>query len=146
MRPSLPTRWRLYLGLCIVLLYALIFFRGLAWQWQAVLTGAAARPVIASAPPPQSRMDGGAERAPAAVAPRAKSPLPATDEPPPRNAADKYGVFYDAQGVAVMGIDTDPGGVYNVPAGRQVRIGGPDGALFDVHPGGKITPATRVRE
>ena len=53
---------------------------------------------------------------------------------------------YDAQGVAVMGIDADPGGVYNVPPGRQVRIGGPTGNLFDVGPAGKLAPATRVKE
>jgi hypothetical protein len=56
------------------------------------------------------------------------------------------GVTYDAQGVAVMGIDADPSGVYNVPPGRQVRIGGPTGALFDVNPDGRVTPATRVKE
>jgi hypothetical protein len=55
-------------------------------------------------------------------------------------------VTYDATGVAVMGIDTDTGGVYNVPPGRQVRIGGPSGPLFDVQPGGKITPATQVKQ
>jgi len=48
--------------------------------------------------------------------------------------------------VAVTGIDTDTGGVYNVPPGRQVRIGGPSGQLFDVQPGGKITPATQVKQ
>jgi hypothetical protein len=55
-------------------------------------------------------------------------------------------VQYDALGVAVIGIEADPGGVYNVPPGRQVRIGGPSGALFDVLPGGKIAPASSVRE
>ena len=51
---------------------------------------------------------------------------------------------YDAQGVAVMGIDADPGGVYNVPPGRQVRIGGPGGSLFDVGPNGQLTLAPQV--
>ena len=46
--------------------------------------------------------------------------LAPTDEPPPRNTTDKYGVQYDERGVAVMGIDADPGGVYNVPPGRHV--------------------------
>ena len=45
-----------------------------------------------------------------------------------------------------MGIDADTGGVYNVPPGRQVRIGGPSGPLFDVGPNGQLTPAARVRE
>ena len=75
--------------------------------------------------------------------------LAATDEAgcrAPRNTTDKYGVFYDAQGVAVIGIDADPAGVYNVPPGRQLRIGGPAGTLFDVQVGGKLTPATTVRQ
>jgi hypothetical protein len=55
-------------------------------------------------------------------------------------------VRYDAAGVAVMGIDTDTGGVYNVPPGRQVRIGGPSGDLFDVQPDGKLTRATQVKQ
>ena len=76
----------------------------------------------------------------------AKTPLPPTDEPPPRNATDKYGVTYDQNGVAIAGIDADPNGVYNVPPGRQLRIGGPQGALFDVEPGGKLKPATAVRQ
>ena len=73
-------------------------------------------------------------------------PLPPADEPPPRNATDKYGVTYDDRGVAVMGIDADPSGVYNVPPGRQLRIGGPQGTLFDVTDGGKLVPATAVRD
>jgi hypothetical protein len=55
-------------------------------------------------------------------------------------------VRYDAAGVAVMGIDTDTGGVYNVPPGRQVRIGGPSGALYDVQPDGKLARATQVKQ
>lgn len=134
----------------VVVLYLLVFARGLAWQWQGILTGArAARPEAVSLPPANaSSSRAGAPEAPAApaAAPRAKEPLPPTDEPPPRNTTDKYGVFYDAQGIAVIGIDADPSGVYNVPPGRQLRIGGPAGALFDVQIGGKITPATSVRQ
>jgi hypothetical protein len=131
----------------VAVLYVLVFARGLAWQWQSILTGApAARQDAVRMPPSNaSSSRAGAQEAPAA-APRAKEPLPPTDEPPPRNTTDRYGVFYDAQGVAVMGIDADPAGVYNVPPGRQVRIGGPAGALFDVQVGGKITPATAVRQ
>ncbi len=76
----------------------------------------------------------------------AKRALPASDEPPPRDVVDSYGVYYDAQGVAVRGIDADPGGVYNVAPNRQVRIGGAQGTLYDVQPGGKLTVATRVKE
>ena len=57
----------------------------------------------------------------------AKTPLPPSDAPPPRNGTDGYGVTYDAAGVAVMGIDTGTGGAYNVPARRQGRIGGAAG-------------------
>jgi hypothetical protein len=48
--------------------------------------------------------------------------------------------------VAVTGIDADPNGVYNVPPGRQLRIGGPGGDLYDVVAGGKLTRASRVKE
>jgi len=74
-----------------------------------------------------------------------KVPLPPTDEPPPKNETDKYGVFYDQNGVGVIGIDADTGGVYNVPAGRQLRIGGPEGKLFDVEPGGKLVAAIAIK-
>jgi len=103
-------------------------------------------------PQPVSQTAGGpAQPAQAAQAAQpeqagAKTPLPPTDEPPPRNATDKYGVTYDQNGVAVTGINADPNGVYNVPPGRQLRIGGPQGALFDVEPGGKLKPATAVRQ
>ncbi len=76
----------------------------------------------------------------------ARTPLPPSQEPPPRDTVDAHGVYYDARGVAVMGIDADPGGVYNVPPGRQVRIGGPGGNLYDVQAGGKLAPATRVQD
>jgi len=144
--------WPVYLLATLLILYAATITRGLWWQWQGILT---ASPAIAPALPPapargaqppgaSGAPPGAANPAPAAPA-GAKRPLPPTDEPAPRNTTDKYGVVYDAQGVAVMGIDTDPNGVYNVPPGRQVRIGGPSGALMDVGPDGKLTPASRVR-
>jgi hypothetical protein len=153
----LGPRWPYAAGGGIVALYALIFVRGLAWQWHGILTSQPVTPPLAAAPgpPPAANsarpqappLSGTSELAPGAAAPgTVKVPLPPTDEPPPRETTDRYGVYYDAQGVAVIGIDTDPGGVYNVPPGRQVRIGGPAGALFDVQPGGKLTPATRVKE
>ena len=46
--------------------------------------------------------------------------------PPPRSAVDGRGV-------------------HNVPAGRQLRLGGPDGQLYDVLPGGKIMPAREIK-
>ncbi len=84
--------------------------------------------------------------APAPAGQSARGPLPVSDAPPPRNTTDALGVFYDDRGVAVSGIDADPSGVYNVPAGRQLRIGGPNGALFDVLPGGKLVSATRIKD
>jgi hypothetical protein len=147
-----------YVASAAVLLYILVFVRGLAWQWWGILTASPATvPVVASAPasaaPPASQRAVQAPQAPQAAQPAAQSgqavakvPLPPSDEPPPRNATDKYGVSYDQNGVAVMGLDVDPSGVYNVPSGRQVRIGGPEGALFDVEPGGKLKPATAIKE
>jgi hypothetical protein len=150
----------------VLALYLLLFVRGLSWQWAEVFAGRGALPPpavgaavpavqrgqapAAVAPAPQAA-GSGAQSAPAAAAAAApatgaKTPLPPSDAPPPRNATDGYGVTYDAAGVAVMGIDTDTGGVYNVPPGRQVRIGGPGGRLYDVQPGGRITPADRVKE
>ena len=88
----------------------------------------APRPVT---PPPAS--------APApAPAPAARPTLAPTDEPPPRNATDEHGVFYDEHGVAITGIIADPSGVHNVPPGRLVRIGGPEGNLYEVLLGGKL--------
>lgn len=107
----------------------------------------------ALAPPASRAMAPAAPAAPApAQAPaRAagvspKTPLPPTEAPPPRSMVDEHGVSYDAAGVAVMGLDADTGGVYNVPPGRQVRIGGPTGELFDVQPGGQLTRATQVKQ
>jgi hypothetical protein len=149
----------------VLTLYVLLFLRGLAWQWAEVFAGRGALPPLAvgaavpavqrgqaAAAAPAAPAPGAAQgAAPAPAAPAApaggtKSALPPTDAPPPRNATDGYGVSYDAAGVAVMGIDTDTGGVYNVPPGRQVRIGGPGGRLYDVLPGGRIAPADRVKE
>jgi hypothetical protein len=137
----------------VLLLYVLVFVRGLGWQWWAVLSATPPRGPLVAAPPraagaaqalgPPAQLSQGEA---AAGAPRAKAPLPATDEPPPRDQTDRYGVYYDAHGVAVMGIDTDPSGVYNVPPGRQVRIGGPSGALYDVLPGGRLERATQVKQ
>jgi hypothetical protein len=147
----------------VVLLYALVFARGLSWQWYGILFATrVAQPVAPLRPGPPPSLAQPAPDAPnAANAPGnppavgaqapapaagAKVPLPPTDEPPPRNQTDSRGVHYDAQGVAVTGIDADPNGVYNVPPGRQLRIGGPAGSLHDVLPGGKLQPATRVKE
>jgi hypothetical protein len=150
--------WPRYVAGAAVLLYVLVFVRGLGWQWWGIVTASPATvPVVASAPtgaaPPASQRAVQAPQAPQAAQPAvqsgqtaAKVPLPPSDEPPPRNATDKYGVYYDENGVAVMGLDVDPSGVYNVPSGRQLRIGGPQGALFDVEPGGKLKPATAIRE
>ena len=144
--------WPFYLPGLFALLIVLTLIKGLAWQWKGILTASPAAPPVAApaAPgrsavpaPPVSASGNAAQPAPAAGA---KRPLPPTNDPPPRNAVDQLGVTYDAQGVAVMGIDVDPNGVYNVPPGRQVRIGGPSGSLFDVQPDGRITPATRVKD
>jgi hypothetical protein len=136
----------------VVLLYVSLFVRGLGWQWQSIFRPAGALPAPVSAPPVEA-VSGPAPARPAAVpvaqaalAAAAKRPLPPTDAPPPRDTTDERGVYYDPQGVAVRGIDTDPGGVYNVPPGRQVRIGGAAGALFDVLPNGKLSPATDVKQ
>lgn len=152
-------RWVAYGAAAVAVLYVLVFVRGLAWQWRGILTAtSASMPVVdeaprgAAAPPAAQAGAPGAAGAPAAppasgAAPAGrKVPLPPTDEPPPRNATDKYGVTYDDRGVAVIGIDTDPGGVYNVPPGRQVRIGGPQGDLYDVTADGKLVRASAVRD
>jgi|GEM_PF-4951765 hypothetical protein len=145
-------RWPVYAAAAILALYVATFIRGLGWEWAGIVAGRPGAPMPVQGPsvalnsqpaPPAANL---APAAPAAGTVAQKVPLPPTDEPPPRNATDQYGVYYDEHGVAVLGIDADPGGVYNVPPGRQVRIGGPQGQLFDVHEGGKITPATAVRE
>lgn len=127
----------------VTVLYVLVFVRGLWWQWKGILLAQpAVAPVVTDAPRgavPRNVAPGAAGAAPE----RQRKPLPRTDLPAPRNVTDDRGVTYDAEGVAVMGIDADPSGVYNVPPGRQVRIGGPTGALFDVADGGKLIPAKR---
>jgi hypothetical protein len=150
---NLRVYWPFYLPALFALLIVLTLIRGLAWQWRGILTASPAAPPVVGAPasarPPAQT--GAPAGAPAAGAPApapvgAKRPLPPTDEPPPRNTVDKFGVTYDAQGVAVMGLDADPNGVYNVPPGRQVRIGGPSGPLYDVQPDGRLTPTAKVKE
>ncbi|NDE06843.1 MAG: hypothetical protein EBZ89_05575, partial [Chloroflexi bacterium] len=127
-------------------MYVATFVRGLAWQWHGILTAQpATAPVVANAPRgaiSSSRQGAAPNPNPANAAPQPpRVALARTDVPAPRNATDDRGVTYDADGVAVMGIDADPTGVYNVPAGRQLRIGGPTGQLFDVQDGGKLAPA-----
>jgi hypothetical protein len=153
------------LGAVVLTLYLLVLVRGLGWQWREVVVGPDEVPPPVSREPvaavqralpaaPAAGQPSSAAGAPApgtgqagnVVTGAAKTPLPPSDVPPPRNATDERGVTYDAAGVAVMGIDADTGGVYNVAPGRQVRIGGPAGQLFDVQPGGKLTPATRIKE
>ena len=134
----------------VSVIYVATFVRGLAWQWQGILTAQpATAPVVANAPRgaiSSSRQSAAPNSNPANAAPQPQRvALARTDVPAPRNATDDRGVTYDADGVAVMGIDADPTGVYNVPAGRQLRIGGPTGQLFDVQEGGKLAPAKTPR-
>ncbi|RLT29127.1 MAG: hypothetical protein DWI50_02615 [Chloroflexi bacterium] len=134
----------------VSVIYVATFVRGLAWQWQGILTAQpATAPVVANAPRgaiSSSRQSAAPNSNPANAAPQPpRVAIARTDVPAPRNATDDRGVTYDADGVAVMGIDADPTGVYNVPAGRQLRIGGPTGQLFDVQEGGKLAPAKTPR-
>lgn len=134
----------------VSVIYVATFVRGLAWQWEGILTAQpATAPVVANAPRgaiTSSRQGAAPNSNPANAAPQPpRVALARTDVPSPRNATDDRGVTYDADGVAVMGIDADPTGVYNVPAGRQLRIGGPTGQLFDVQDGGKLAPAKTSR-
>ena len=134
----------------VSVIYVATFVRGLAWQWQGILTAQpATAPVVANAPRgaiSSSRQGAAPNSNPANAAPQPpRVALARTDVPAPRNATDDRGVTYDADGVAVMGIDADPTGVYNVPAGRQLRIGGPTGQLFDVQEGGKLASAKTSR-
>jgi len=134
----------------VSVIYVATFVRGLAWQWHGILTAQpATAPVVANAPRgaiSSSRQGAASNSNPANAAPQPpRVALARTDVPAPRNATDDRGVTYDADGVAVMGIDADPTGVYNVPAGRQLRIGGPTGQLFDVQEGGKLASAKTSR-
>lgn len=97
----------------------------------------APRPVTPPAPQPASAPAPAPAQAPA---PAARPTLAPTDEPPPRNATDERGVKYDEHGIAVWGLIADPSGVHNVPPGRLVRIGGPEGELYEVLLGGKLKP------
>ena len=145
-RSRASTRTFLSIVAVISVIYVATFVRGLWWQWKGIiLAQPASAPTVTDAPRgAESRggNSGGGQGAVQAPNP-ARKPLPRTDSPAPRNSTDERGVAYDADGVAVMGIDADPSGVYNVPAGRQVRIGGPAGTLYDVGDGGKLTPAAK---
>ncbi|HEX2036337.1 MAG TPA: hypothetical protein VHS99_19310 [Chloroflexota bacterium] len=156
-----PARGLWLAGAVVCLLYVAVMVRGLAWQWEEILNAAPPQGVLLPAPGSITAPadQGTGQPAPAAMAPvappaapggaRAATPaagtprqaLAPTDAPPPRDAVDEHGVYYDAEGIAVMGIEADSSGVYNVPPGRQVRIGGANGELFDVLPGGRLSPA-----
>ncbi|MGH2367959.1 MAG: hypothetical protein ACRDI2_07160, partial [Chloroflexota bacterium] len=117
----LARHWPWYVAGVIFVAYLLLFVRGLGWQWASIVVATEATPPTADLRPviPAPRHTVGApggagSAAPVsrpAPAPLAREPLPPTDEPPPRDATDTYGVYYDAQGVAVIGIDADPSGV-----------------------------------
>lgn len=146
-RPQRAHRTFLIIVGVITVIYVATFVKGLWWQWQGIILAQPATvPVVTDAPrgaePRGAVAPGGAPGGVVASNPLRK-PLPRTDVPAPRNTTDERGVTYDAEGVAVMGIDADPSGVYNVPTGRQVRIGGPAGTLYDVGEGGKLTPGTK---
>lgn len=130
----------------ISVIYVATFIRGLWWQWKGIiLAQPASAPTVIDAPRGAEPRGGNTSSSQGAAQPPnpARKPLARTDTPPPRNTTDDRGVTYDGEGVAVMGIDADPSGVYNVPPGRQVRIGGPAGSLYDVGDGGKLTPAAK---
>jgi hypothetical protein len=130
----------------ITVVYVATFVRGLWWQWKGILLAQPASAPIVTDAPRGAEVRTGPSGGPVGVGQApilARKPLPRTDVPAPRNTIDERGVTYDSNGVAVMGIDADPSGVYNVPPGRQVRIGGPAGTLFDVGDGGKLTPASK---
>jgi hypothetical protein len=128
----------------ITVIYVATFVRGLWWQWKGILLAQPASPPVVTDAPRGAEPRAGVSSANAGQSPDPlRKPLPRSETPAPRNTTDERGVSYDADGVAVMGIDADPSGVYNVPAGRQVRIGGPAGALYDVGDGGKLTPAVK---
>ena len=141
----------------LFVLFLLFVVRVYAGQWAVALqimspsevsTGPAAPAPRANTPPapgpvtlpaPQpARAPAPAAPAPAPADPAARPTLAPTDEPPPRNTTDERGVQYDEHGVAVWGLIADPSGVHNVPPGRLVRIGGPEGELYRVLLGGKI--------
>src|SRR5688572_5275610 len=112
-RTNLREYLPLYVFGGVVLLLTLTITRGLWWQWSAILTASpavppampAAQPAQAAQPAARSGQPAVPNQNPAAAANPGRRPLPPTDEPAPRNTIDRYGVAYDAQGVAVMGID-----------------------------------------
>lgn len=140
-------RWPFYAFVGVLCLFVLLVGRGLGWQWMGIVTGTQPVPPQTAPAPAGNRPSAPSALPPGvpAAAPAAKVPLPPTDDPPPRNVVDRYGVTYDDNAIAVLGIEADTNGVYNVPPGRQLRIGGPQGQLFDVQPGGKLTPATTIK-
>jgi len=145
-RPRPATRTFLIVVAVISAIYVATFIRGLWWQWRGIiLAQPASKPTVTDAPrgaEPRAANTSGSQGAAQPPNPSRK-PLARSDMPAPRNTTDDRGVTYDGDGVAVMGIDADPSGVYNVPPGRQVRIGGPAGTLYDVGDGGKLTLAAK---
>ena len=115
----------------LFVLFFLFIVRVYAGHWAVALQIIPPSTVSSAAPAP-------APRPVTPPAPAARPTLAPTDEPPPRNATDEHGVFYDEHGVAVTGLIADPSGVHNVPPGRLVRIGGPEGELYEVLLGGRI--------
>ena len=139
------TRREFALISALFVLFLLFVVRVYAGHWAVALQivppseGSSAAPAPAPKPvTPPAPQPAGAPAPAAASAPAARPTLAPTDEPPPRNATDEHGVFYDEHGVAITGIIADPSGVHNVPPGRLVRIGGPVGNLYEVLLGGKI--------
>ncbi len=134
-------------------LFLLFVVRVYAGHWAVALQIVPPREVGSAAPAPVSRpvtrpgpLLAGAPAPAPAPAPAARPTLAPTNEPPPRNTTDERGVVYDEHGVAIWGLIADPAGVHNVPPGRLVRIGGPEGELYEVLLGGKIekVPESRV--
>ena len=115
----------------LFVLFCLFIVRVYAGHWAVALQIVPPSEVRSTAPAP-------APRPVTPPAPAARPTMAPTDEPPPRNATDEHGVFYDEHGVAVTGLIADPSGVHNVPPGRLVRIGGPEGELYEVLLGGRI--------
>lgn len=126
-----------------LVLFLLLVVRLYAGQWAVALQ---LTPPGGRASAGRTTVPVGAVRPQPVSVPNARPTLAPSDEPPPRNTTDERGVTYDEHGVAVMGLIADSSGVHNVPPGRQVRIGGPEGQLFDVLAGGRIQPATNIRE
>ena len=129
----------------LFVLFCLFIVRVYAGHWAVALQIVPPSEVRSTAPAPAPRpitppapQPAGAPAPAPAPAPAARPTMAPTDEPPPRNATDERGVFYDEHGVAVTGLIADPSGVHNVPPGRLVRIGGPEGELYEVLLGGKI--------